>query len=84
MVQILAHFIQIGLGALVMLSDYGVITVGPLTGPEPLKAGMFTVVGAALVIGGLGGLVGLNPQPEPPSRGQIGVTSPTGIGNPNI
>jgi hypothetical protein len=67
---IVAFLIQLVIGALLLVITPGGIHVGPYPGPEPLSP-LFQLVGVALVFGGLGGLGGtvyLNPQPEVPSR----------------
>jgi len=64
-VGFMAYLIEIALGALLIVIDRGGIEVGPLPGSEPLSP-MFTVVGVALVLGGLGGLVSQGPSPFRP------------------
>jgi hypothetical protein len=60
-----AYLIEIVLGLLLIVIDQAGIHVGPLPGPEPLEPlkPMFTLVGAALAFGGLGGLLSTPPSP---------------------
>ena len=60
-----AYLIEIVLGMLLIVIDQAGIHVGPLPGPEPLEPlkPMFTLVGAALAFGGLGGLLSASPTP---------------------
>ena len=60
-----AYLIEIVLGLLLIVIDQAGIHVGPLPGPEPLEPlkPMFTLVGAALAFGGLGGLFSASPTP---------------------
>jgi hypothetical protein len=57
--RLFAYLIEIVLGLLLIVIDQAGIHVGPLPGPEPLEPlkPMFTLVGAALAFGGLGGLL---------------------------
>jgi hypothetical protein len=63
--RVLAFLIEIALGLLLIVIDQTGIHVGPLPGPEPLEPlkPLFTVVGAALAFGGLGGLLSASPTP---------------------
>jgi hypothetical protein len=68
-VVIVVFLLELVIGALLIVMTPGGIHVGPYPGPEPLSP-VLQLVGVALVCGGLGGLGGavyLNPQPEVPS-----------------
>jgi hypothetical protein len=62
---VIAYLIEIVIGVLLIVIEQVGIDVGPLPGSdtlEPFKP-MFTLVGAAVAFGGLGGLVSQGPSP---------------------